>query len=199
MAFGASFSIALQLVRSYVPIQSETKMLPDEDSGAQSWCWPLFEQVWKNPVWTSGRSGPSTVITASPCRSWTVLLSTALEKNPNCRTINFLLSSENWALAQEKYTLITMARIRMLDTLQWHAVLLGWGTLLCRVVCSPSRSQYTDTSGAFLGFYKQQESFILSESTLMLSVFGAFSFLWWHVKLRAEGNLISLTVSFHAR
>lgn len=104
-------------------------MLPDEDGGVQSWCWPLFGQVWRMPMRSSGRWGPSAVTVPSPCGSRAVLhTAQSWGNNPICRTISLLLSPESQALARQKCTWVTMARIRLLDTLEWHAALLGWGT-----------------------------------------------------------------------
>ena len=53
---------------------------------------------------------------------------------------------------------------------------------------------------AFHVLYTQQQSFCLSKSTLRsVECFSAFSFLWSHLKLHAEGNAISVTIFFHAR
>lgn len=107
--------------------ESVSKMLPDEDGGAQLWCWLLFGQVWRMPVQSSDRSGPQ------HCNCWSTsscsLLPEGLEKHYSQQSWGTILFAESsfccYSLKARRWpgTSIAVARIRPLHTLEWQVVL----------------------------------------------------------------------------
>lgn len=178
-----------------------SKTLPDGAGGGQSSSWPLFGQVCGGcQCKAMADQDPALQLLApSPDHEQCYSQLRAGEQS-HLQNTSSAVTPESQTPAQQNGTLIAVAVTHLGVT---------YGSLgprdsaphwtCCARLFAPLLVAVQLHFLAFHIFHMQQPSFHLSKSTLgRLSVFSAFSSLWCPLRLQAEGNTISITVSFLA-